>query len=651
MISVFRDLPAFLVSLFVHALILVVLLFVPYAIEHAAPDLSLETIFNEDREAVEYDQELAPETEVSESLSFVSGGTVSDVVGGSSVPAAAPVRVEDSTALRDPVLNPSLNDIAMPTESTIAVPLGEGDIAGETGAMVDGYGAAMHRLTQEILRMMREKKTVVVWLFDESESMRDDQREIRDAFDKVYSELRIYQEQEEKRRGRKRPTDGLQTVIASYGSTVTDRTNPVNPARSRPTADLEQIKKAIDSIPVDATGAENMCSAIEAVCRKYNNLSRTRKLAIVVVTDESGDDGVAVDAAIQAARKARAPVYVLGRESVFGFPYTRQTWTHKETGLTFPLRIRRGPETAFAECLQWDGIHERWDAFGSGFGPYEQVRLARDTGGIFFQLPGEEENLNVPGANERRRRNALVMKEYEPLLLSRRAYAEQREVRPFRKTLFAVINRLNPVENKILFANHDPKLNMRRWNFPVEPTAFQEMATTCVGQAVHSMRLVNEAIALLETVKDQRDLEESLRWRAGYDLAYAQLVMIRLRLYQYLLILDDHVSNRRTPKKPDSNEWNIVARRQPIVPDERQYERIQTTFGLQQSREEYLEVVRGEEVRATNLLRQVIATHPETPWARRARHELSMGFGHVFVENRRDPRYSTVGQQIKLPSL
>ncbi|MFK7818007.1 MAG: VWA domain-containing protein [Planctomycetaceae bacterium] len=653
MIASLKALPAFVVSLLVHLLILAALLLIPFAIEQSIPEVTLETIFNEERDVVDYDQETAEETDVSENLTFTAGGTVSTSIGANAQPVAAQVKVAESTALQEPNLNPSLNDISIPTESSIIKELGEGQVTGETGAMVEGYGAAMHRLSAEILRMMHEKKTVVVWLFDESGSMKDDQKEIRDNFHKIYAELGIAQKQvdgKQKSRRRRGP-EALQTVICSYGASVTDRTNPRDNASSKPTANLDQIRAAIDSIPIDPSGAENMCSAIVQVCKRYASFSRQRKLAFVVVTDESGDDGIQVDAAIQAARAAKAPIYVLGRESMFGYPYTRQDWTHEETGLVFQLRIRRGPETAFPECLQWDGIHERWDAYGSGFGPYEQVRLARDTGGIFFQLPGKELDLTRPGANEKRKFDALAMKIYQPLLLPRRVYKNERDNRPFRNAVFKVISGLNPTENKLLFDKHNPELNMRRWHFPIANASFREQAANEVVKAVKAMLLVNEGIGLLESVTNERALEESQRWRAGYDLAYAQLIMFRLRLYQYLLALDDHANTGRMPKDKKSNEWNLHNNRKSIIPNADQFSRIKSAFGLKQSHEEYLAMVKAEEDRCGELLKEVIVQHPGTPWSRRAEYELGLGFGHQFREGFRDPRYQSMRAQIKLPNL
>src|SRR5690606_16527922 len=124
--------------------------------------------------------------------------------------------------LKDPILVPDIREFSMPSESLLGHDLGEGAVMGETGAVVDGYGAALSRLTRELLRMMRESKVMVVWLFDESESMKDDQREIRDQFHKVYEELGIAVKSDtslNSRRGRgNRPQDEiLLTAIAGFG--------------------------------------------------------------------------------------------------------------------------------------------------------------------------------------------------------------------------------------------------------------------------------------------------------------------------------------------------------------------------------------------------------------------------------------------------
>src|SRR5688572_2683027 len=60
---------------------------------------------------------------------------------------------------------------------------------GDAQAVVDNYQEAMDRITQEILVMLLKNKVLVVWCFDESESMKDDQKEILERVERVYQEL------------------------------------------------------------------------------------------------------------------------------------------------------------------------------------------------------------------------------------------------------------------------------------------------------------------------------------------------------------------------------------------------------------------------------------------------------------------------------
>ncbi|HVC95897.1 MAG TPA: hypothetical protein VND64_19560, partial [Pirellulales bacterium] len=60
---------------------------------------------------------------------------------------------------------------------------------GEPLAVVDSYQEAMDRITQEILNMLSKNKVLVIWCFDQSLSMKDDQKEIRERIAKVYAEL------------------------------------------------------------------------------------------------------------------------------------------------------------------------------------------------------------------------------------------------------------------------------------------------------------------------------------------------------------------------------------------------------------------------------------------------------------------------------
>lgn len=624
--SFLKNLPSVAASVLINVSVLASLYLIHRSLPAFAKEMLLESIFTEELPQEEITRDLALDTAPAETLNVIAGGTPSTVVGASAQPAAAPVNVQKAAVMKEVNIRPVTTDMALPSDEMLGQELGEGEIVGEVGSMVEGYGAAMGIVTQELIRMMRQQKVTVVWLFDESGSLEDDRKEIRENYLRVLDELKVATTKDEELR---KGSDQLLTVVASYGQGIHEHT-------PRPTADLDMIKAAIDKVPIDQSGQENMSQSIATIINKYKQTSirGKRKLALIVVTDESGDDGAFVEDAISASRAARAPIYFLGRESMFGFPYAHQRWVDEPTKEEFWIRIRRGPETPFPECLQWNGLHSRWDTQSAGFGPYEQVRMARESGGIFFVLPGEESTLAGEGANDRRKYEFLSMREYQPNLVSRPDYVRDRSTSEFRETIWRVIATLNPNGDPLLFptTKSDPELNIQTELFPLDVENFRTTALSQVVKAARAMQLVEQAIALLENVKPLRALEATQRWRAGYDLALAQLYIFRLRLYQYLLAMDHHANHMPQPKNPMANRWDLRWNPQTIVPDEAQFSRLKAAFAMKQSRDEYLEMVKTEEAASVERMKAVTVDHAGTPWARRAQTELNMGFGFAFVE-------------------
>lgn len=644
------------ISVLLHLGCFLGLLLVRQSFPKLATELKMESIFAESTElsAVEdMTRELERLIVPAQTSNVIAGGTITDNVGGTpssrigtggnAQPGSSPVNVQKSAVMREGNVRPAVGELALPTDALIGEELGEGNIAGEVGAIVEGYGAAMSIITQEVTRMMRHDKVTVIWLFDESGSMEDDRKEIRENYLRVYDELGIVAKQDS--RIRRSGNDELLTVVASYGKEIHEHT-------AKPTADKEKIKAAIDNVKTDSSGEENMCRSIAAIIGKYKKSSKSRKIAVIVVSDESGDDGDYVETAVTEARSAKSPVYFLGRESMFGFPYAHQRWVDDATKEEFWIRIRRGPETPYPECLQWNGLHTRWDVQSSGFGPYEQVRMARETGGIFFVLPGEEVTLVGQSANDQRKYDFLAMREYEPNLLSRPDYVRDRVASAFRETVWQVIARLNPNDDKLLFQNYDPELNIQHEHFPLPLEDFKLAASGQVSKAAKAMSLTNEAIGLMEKVKPTRATERIQRWRAGYDLALAQLYIFRLRLFQYLLAMDKHANHMPEPQNPKSNEWNFWwDKNSAIVPDEPQYDRLRSAFGMKMSRVEYLDMVAAEEAASIDRLKAIQTEHAGTPWARRAETELNWGFGFRVGDRHWDVSGRRVEAAKRLPNL
>ena len=241
------------------------------------------------------------------------------------------------------------------------------------------------------------------------------------------------------------------------------------------------------------------------------------------------------------------------------------------------------------------------------------------------------------------------MREYQPLLLSRPEYIRERSTSEFRETIWRVIRRLNPTRDKILFEEGDNQLNIRREHYGLTLAEFRMEAAPEVVKAARAMSLTEEAIALLDGVREDRAVESSQRWRASYDLVYAQLHLFRLRLFQFLLAVDDHVNNMPQPTNDESNEWNLWWDRRKRVPDESQFARLQTAFNLKMTRDEYLSMVREQEEATIALMEQVISDHPGTPWAARAQTEINNGFGFRVADRLWDPR--GIRSTIQTPNL
>ena len=631
-------------SMVAHLVLLGGLTFIHYELNDKLPEIVLETVFDDERQQEEFTKPLETDTEIAETQNFISGGAVSTAVGGSGAPAVAQQKVETSESLQEVDFNVNPSSIDLPGENMIGQDLGVGEVNGEVGAMVEGYGAALSRMTQELIRMMRSEKVMAVWLFDESNSMKDDQQEIAQKFHKIYEELGI---QSRKAADLKDREEVLMTSICSFGQSVRELTK-------KPTTNVNEIRTAIDKIPVDESGSENMYAAILNVVKEFGPKARSqkRRLVIVVVSDESpsdaGDTNLndygQIEQAIQACEKAKAPVYCMGREAVFGYPFARIRWQDPVYQLWHWVRINRGPETAYPEALQWTGLHARDDSSGSGFGPYSQVRVCKETGGVFFMLPGEEENLVGKQAEiEAREFKALAMKEYEPLLLSRRDYEEQRARSKFRTGVWEIIKNLNP--------HWDAKLNMRHWHFSIEAEVFQEQGGKEFEKAAYAMSQLDKAVALIDDIRPLRAKEDSQRWRAAYDLINAQCLTYRVRLFQYLLVLDEHAASGRKPKDPKHNEWHLDGGQKPMEPTDEQFARMKKAFKLKQDRSEYLALLNSEMQKADAAFDLVIKEHDGTPWALRAKWDKGKRYGFTFNSRFWDPKYAEVGKRITIPKF
>ncbi len=610
------DAPAWVVSAAVHIGILVALGLITFREEIQSKILNLNSSLvplhkggEEELTTIYADPSNAPRDQAVGDTSATTpgggGGLGSGV--GTGPPSATPAvggrgsgtaRVGEGTSLPSVKVVGPVSGLAMLPAAPGRDLGGGGMIAGDVTFDSGDVGAALDQLAREILRHLQQHKLTVVWLFDESESMKDDQKEIRKKFDRVATELRVNVDPKKK-------DPPLTHAVVGFGGDV-------HLELEKPTANIDLIGRSIDRLRVEPSGVENTMTAVRAAIEHYGGLIRKdHKVLIVLVTDESGDDGAYVEEARQAAVSKGVPIYVIGRQSLFGYPLARILYVDPVTKDHYWPTIRRGPETADLEQLQWDGLHERWDEQPSGFAPYELARLAKDSGGIYFLLPSEE---TMRVRQREKAYSITTLKEYVPAYESRVLYSEKRARSDLRRTMFEII----------MLTKNFP---FRR-NFSVFPQEMAQQAAEEYPKVEEKLRILKDIELRLKALKKARDREPEKRWQAHYDLMLAQIVAYQIQAYEFMACLKEMVAKPPTPSRMPSPEmyveWHLDHSREPKAPKS-------------QTEKKYAE--------ATRLLKQVIADHPKTPWADLAQDELDRGFSVHRYEWHASPKY---GERAKL---
>jgi hypothetical protein len=573
-----------------------------------APEKPQEEITQKLEKKIEPSTNLAPANTPSSAASATVG-----VQGAISQAVAAP-KLNTTVVNRPTSVRVDVGAVNVFTQSgaTFAAAVPEGAL-GDGLATAQGYGDAMDRITQEILNMLAKGKVLVVWGMDQSESMQDDRDEIMARIDRVYTELGLSAAAKD---------DALLTGVISYGASTLVHT-------PKPTYVPEEIAAAFKAVPIDPSGAEMQAQVVLTAMSTFAPLAQAqrRQIAFVMVSDESGDMNTNIsqtETAIQACQAAKCKVYILGREAIFGYPYAFMSYTHPETKTNHWLRIDRGPETPQPEQLQINGFHKRTDAFPSGFGPYEQSRIARQTGGIFFMLPSPE--VRLVGRRPNVAYDADAMRPYLPDLSARVDYITDRDKSEFRKMIFQVISDLNP------YGPRGNRVEVRTSGFPIDRAKFAAEANTQMKKAADMIKYLQEAQKAMESVAAHRAREKSPRWRANYDLIYAQILSYQSRLQEYGWYLAEFINTPKAIKNPfgaakATNEWNIGGVQRLLKP----------------------EVTQANRDKADALFRQIQKEYAGTPWGQRATEELSRGYGIELHEGYEDPRGRAGG--IKLPKL
>ncbi len=373
------------------------------------------------------------------------------------------------------------------------------------------YSGVMDSLAQEVGGMLQQTDVTLIWCFDESLSMKDDQQEIAAEVSALYRRL----SDDAARTGH-----NCQSVVTSYGEHFHRHLR-------RPTADFELVHRAMLAIPVDPTGHENMCEALRNCLADHagTQAAGQGQVALVLVTDETGDrvgNRRWLEQVIAEAHTARARIFVIGREALFGVDRAWMRWQGQI------LAIDRGPETAFLTRLGHDAFGRPRVAFGSGFGPYEQCRLAAATQGRFFMLASSESA--IIGVSESAY-DPEALARFRPELDARDRLDAQLAVSPLRRAVVAITADCGEW--------FEPRRGLPALTLELAGSE-AALRTACERQEAAAEVLSvkwQEAARALSAVRKWRAQETHPRWQADFDLLEAQLAVHEVQTAQYLHVM------------------------------------------------------------------------------------------------------------------
>ncbi len=453
-------------------------------------------------------------------------------------------------------------------------------VAGQT-ERVGGVKGAMDRLAFEIAGSLKDKPTLVIWLFDASLSLEKRRNAIADRIKQVYDQLGLMKVGSE---------GALKTAAVYYGHNVELMTpDPLD------TDKIDNLLKAIKAIPPDESGAEKVFTAAELAINRWMpyKTKQRRNILTIVVTDERGDDISKLESVIDTTRRFGIKVYCVGNASMFGKQKGYIEWTYPD-GFQEELEVDQGPESFYAEQLDlpfWGSKNLPLERLSAAQGPYALARLCNESGGIYMITDESRAAYDFDPA---------VMRSYQPDYRPVEIIRNEVEKNPAKMALIAAIN-ASSVERI-----EAPAVAFRADRDEILRTELTEAQKPL---AVLDYRLGQMLGALEQGVKFRDTIKEP-RWQASFDLALGRALAIRARAYGYNVMLAEMKSSPKTFSDKKFNQWRLVPSEQ--IESGPQVKKLADT--------------------SRQYLQRVIDEHAGTPWAMIAKHELSQPLGWEWKE-------------------
>lgn len=464
---------------------------------------------------------------------------------------------------------------------------------GDNTSQQQNIGGVLDRLTSEIISLAQNRDINIIWLFDASISLSNQRKQINDRIAKILSEIN------DSSFGTKK----IEHSICSFGKSL-------NIISQQPISDSSIIQKDISSIVLDDSGIENVFTSIISVCdhyKKYRN-------AIIVFTDEVGDDINNLDKCIVSVTRQGIPVYVVGSPAPFGSSKIEFKYVDPDPKFDQKERwveIQQGPETLFKMTLDIRTLPIDEQGLDSGYGPYALTRLCYSSGGIYFAIhPNRSKDIVSKkqiaplSSNISRFFDSSVMSKYRPDYRNMLAQQNDASTNQIKSSLLKACQ----IPLHIIF---DQKMNF---------TAFSEgeFADQLKDAQNFSARIepkIDQIYNLLKGVENHAENLKDNRWIASYYLAMGRILATKCRIELYNLVLAEAKSGLNKKDKK-SNAWELTR----SIEVNSQNSQLMKSYN---SAQKYLKLV--------------MEKYPETPWAAIAKEELDTPMGYKWLEKYIEP--------------
>ncbi len=473
-----------------------------------------------------------------------------------------------------------------------------------------GAAGAVDRITQEILNSIDLRPTLVVWLFDQSGSLKPQREEIAQRFDHIYEQLGVIAAAGDPAFA-KHKDKPLLTAVASFGKGSTLLT-------PEPTDDLAEVQAAVRAIKDDDAGVENIFTAIGTVATQFRNYrlkSPRRNVMIVVFSDEAGNDVGRVDETVDLCRKLEIPVYVVGVPAPFGrreafVKYVDPDPMYDQS----PQRVavEQGPESLAPERINLRFLGQREEeTLDSGFGPFALTRLCYETGGVYFTV---HPNRTMGGEVQPWQTSpmATYMSRFFDERLMRRYRPDYVSVAEYQRGLLN--NRAKSALVQAANLSLTEPMEDVRLDFPkLEEAQFAESLSRAQRDAAVLEPRLERLVGTLQQGEPGRRTLTEPRWQAGFDLAIGRAMAAQVRTEGYNTMLAQAKMGMAFKDKK-SDTWVL-----------RPSDNISSGSVLSKQAEKAITYLEG-----------VVKQHEGTPWALLAQRELSTPLGWEWREEFRD---------------